>query len=241
MPQSATRGTAVLMHGYAMTAGDLSPFGASLGVPMRFIFPESRLHATPGGKAWWPIDEERRSQMLAMGARDLVDEYPAGLAAARAEMLTHTQHLQSTQNHRPLIVGGFSQGGMLACDVALHAAQGTLDGLILMSASRLAFDTWLPLRHQLCGLPIFISHGNADSDLAFAAGERLAAFAREAGAQVTWQPFDGGHEIPLPVWRALRRFLNERLLAHDTGPSNDALRDGEPIINHAQPRDGTRT
>jgi predicted esterase len=29
----------------------------------------------------------------------------------------------------------------------------------------------------------------------------------DAGAQVDWQPFAGGHEMPLVVWRRLKRFL----------------------------------
>jgi phospholipase/carboxylesterase len=33
----------------------------------------------------------------------------------------------------------------------------------------------------------------------------------EAGARVFWVPFDGGHEIPLVVWRGLRKFLRALL------------------------------
>ena len=29
----------------------------------------------------------------------------------------------------------------------------------------------------------------------------------DLSADVTWQPFDGGHEVPLVVWRHLRKFL----------------------------------
>ncbi|MGE5183235.1 MAG: hypothetical protein ACM31C_14295 [Acidobacteriota bacterium] len=38
----------------------------------------------------------------------------------------------------------------------------------------------------------------------------LVGFALPAaagGAHVTWLPFDGGHELPLVVWRGLRKFL----------------------------------
>jgi phospholipase/carboxylesterase len=55
--------------------------------------------------------------------------------------------------------------------------------------------------------PVFISHGNTDSDLAFSAGERLRDFVLESSARLTWVPFEGGHEIPLVVWRGLRKFL----------------------------------
>ena len=62
---------------------------------------------------------------------------------------------------------------------------------------------------------MLVSHGTHDTDLAFAAGEALRDFHRNSQARVTWQPFDGGHEIPLVVWRALRRFLAELSLKTD--------------------------
>jgi phospholipase/carboxylesterase len=54
---------------------------------------------------------------------------------------------------------------------------------------------------------VLVAHGTRDEELAFNAGELLADFARSGGARVTWLPFDGGHEIPLVVWRALRKFV----------------------------------
>jgi phospholipase/carboxylesterase len=60
---------------------------------------------------------------------------------------------------------------------------------------------------RLRGLPVLVSHGRADADLAFAAGERLRDLLAGGGADVTWVPFEQGHEIPLEVWRALRKFM----------------------------------
>ena len=54
---------------------------------------------------------------------------------------------------------------------------------------------------------MLVAHGRADAELAFVAGELLRDFAIAGGATVTWLPFDGGHEIPLVVWRALRKQL----------------------------------
>jgi phospholipase/carboxylesterase len=56
---------------------------------------------------------------------------------------------------------------------------------------------------------VLVAHGSRDAELAFAAGELLRDFARAGGAEVTWLPFQGGHEIPLVVWRALRRQLRQ--------------------------------
>jgi phospholipase/carboxylesterase len=104
-----------------------------------------------------------------------------------------------------LTLVGFSQGGMLAMDHVLHGGQ--VDALALLSSSRLAFASWRPRLPRLAELPVFIAHGRDDAELAFAAGEALRDAAREGGAAVTWLPFDGPHELPLVVWRALRKWL----------------------------------
>lgn len=201
----ASRADVVLLHGYAMQADDLSPFAAALNVPATYYFPQSDL-AVPGGFAWWPALEQRGQSNA--GPRDLALEDPPSRAAARGGLEGFLQALPSQP--RALVLGGFSQGGMLALDFALFTPR-TLTALILLSSSRIALGAWLPRAARLRGLPIFISHGRADGDLAFEAGEALCEFVRAAGAEVTWCPFEGGHEVPLPVWRQLRKFLREVL------------------------------
>jgi phospholipase/carboxylesterase len=95
---------------------------------------------------------------------------------------------------------------MLACDQVLHASS-KIDGLIMMSASRIASKDWQLCRTALHGLCTFVSHGRSDPDLSFAAGENLRDFMVSNQAKVTWVPFDQGHEIPLIVWRELRKFI----------------------------------
>jgi phospholipase/carboxylesterase len=80
-------------------------------------------------------------------------------------------------------------------------------GLALLSSTCIALDEWLPHLHRLRGLPALVTHGRSDDELSFSAGERLRDVLLMAGAEVTWLPFEGGHEMPLVVWRALRRFV----------------------------------
>ena len=209
----------VLLHGFAMEPGDLSPFAHSLGVPGLFLFPRGPLTASldgrvPTGRAWWATDPVARARSLALGPRDFADEHPIGLPEARATLnrfLDEARELDPRLRDRRTVVGGFSQGGMVACDAFLHQPR-PLAGLVLLSSSRIAFDEWRPLLADrgpaLRALPIFASHGRADSDLSFASGERLRDCLAGAGAQVTWVPFDEGHQVPLVVWRRLRAFLS---------------------------------
>ena len=200
------RTAVVMLHGYAMGAADLSPFAVSLGLEAVFYVPEGPLQAIPTGRAWWPMDRERRQQSLLNGPRDLAEERPAGAPPARALLGDLLARVRRAHPDLPLVVIAFSQGGMLACDAVLHD-DARPDGLALLSSSRIDVANWRKRADRLRGLPVLVSHGELDDDLAFAAGEALRDFCTEAGATVTWIAFPGGHSIPLVVWRAIRRFV----------------------------------
>lgn len=195
----------VMLHGYAMQPEDLSPFAYSLGVPGRYLFPRGPWPVPGGGFGWWPVDEERRSASLAVGPRDLAGEHPAARAPARSALAGLLKELREGSVQR-LVVAGFSQGGMLACDTLLHE-EVRVDGLALLSSSRLAIAEWHQQRDRLAGLPVMVAHGSQDTDLAFSAGQALHDWLRDSGACTRWVPFDGGHQIPLPVWREFRKFV----------------------------------
>lgn len=199
-----------VLHGFAMEPGDLSPFASSMGVPAWFLFPEAPLAAAPRGRAWWHIDPVRRAESLARGPRDFAGEHPPDLPAARAALAAFVAAIEERRRGRPFVLAGFSQGGMLALDSLLRPpVPFRPDALALLSASRLAYDEQAPLlaRAPLAGLPVLVAHGRTDDDLAFGAGEALRDAVAAAGARVDWLPFDEGHEIPLVVWRRLRKLI----------------------------------
>lgn len=200
----------VLLHGYTMQPEDLAPFARTLRAGhTAYALPQACLGACGGGHTWWQVDETARQQQLQHGPRDLADTHPTGLPDARQQVEQLLAELHPLAPQARLVLGGFSQGGMLACDVALHTAW-PVHALFMLSACRLSQADWAPRLHRLHGLPVLVTHGRADENLAFAAGEHLRDALSAAGALVQWQAFDGGHQIPLTVWRGLRRFLHER-------------------------------
>jgi phospholipase/carboxylesterase len=202
----------VLLHGFMGTSEALSPFARSLGVDAQFVFPEGLVDLAPRGlrgRAWWPIDTDARAEALARGPRDLSDFGPEGLDDAQAHLSALLDDLDRQDPARPLVLGGFSQGAMLSCDLALRTPRA-LSGLVLFSGARITADRWRPLYEGRRGLRVFMSHGRNDDDLAFSAAEALKDDLVAAGWDVTWVPFDGGHEIPLVVWRAFKRWVTRR-------------------------------
>ncbi|HUJ59717.1 MAG TPA: hypothetical protein VLX92_14530 [Kofleriaceae bacterium] len=212
---------AVVLHGRQMQASDLAPFAGALLAPGAAsgasvtrggagycVFPDAPLPAAPRGRTWWEVDSEARIRRLAAGPMELSAMDPGGRAEARAQLAGLLDAL--ARPGRRIVLAGFSQGGMLAMDHVLHAPREARPAaLALVSSTRIAIADWTPRATALAGLPVLVAHGTRDDELAFRAGELLRDFAIAGGARVTWLAFDGGHDLPMVVWRGLRRFVRE--------------------------------
>jgi len=198
----------LLLHGRHMLPATLEAFVPALSLPLHSRVPAGPVHHEDGSHSWWPVDMQQRAAELARGPVDLAERHPAGREGARASLRGEIDQLQaSLPAGAPLLLAGFSQGGMLALDYLLHSGDTRIAGLAVFSASRLALPAWSARLPALAGLPVLLTHGRQDTHLSFAAGEALRDLLLRAGARVHWLPFDGGHELPLVVWRALRRFV----------------------------------
>jgi phospholipase/carboxylesterase len=204
--------TCVLLHGFGASGDDLVSVADVIDAPVRFVFPEAPLEL--GGlygdaRAWWMLDLARLEADQRRGIpSDRRAEIPDGLAEARAHVMRLLEQLEARYAipAERIVLGGFSQGAMLALDVALH--RGTRPaGVILMSGTLIAEPIWQPRLPSLAGVPMMISHGRQDGLLPFDAAERLRDQLTAAGAVVDWQPFSGGHEIPRSVLAAAGTLL----------------------------------
>ncbi|MBX3181750.1 MAG: phospholipase [Polyangiaceae bacterium] len=214
-PGVADRGLVVLLHGYGAPGGDLAPLGRQLPAPpgVRFAFPEAPLELMPGydARAWWPIDVAALEAALSAGThrdRGLEDppELPQVAAALEAFLDALTAELGLTQ--APLVLGGFSQGAMLSCELAARSAR-PLAGLMVLSGTLLAAERWAEGFKARAGLPVLQSHGRSDPLLSFADAERLKALFEAAATRHTWLPFHGQHELPRSLFEATGSFLGD--------------------------------
>jgi phospholipase/carboxylesterase len=202
----------VLLHGFAGRPEDLEPFARSIGVRGRFVFPEGFADLSSfqlPGRGWWPSDGVGRAAAISSGmARDLSDYEPKGLERAHTSLGILLDELCLETRGAPLILGGFSQGAMLAFDIALRSDR-PVAALVQLSGGRIARRLWQPRLATRAGTRAFISHGRLDADLAFSAAEDFAGELGSAGWVVDFCPFDGGHEVPLVALRRLKRFLRD--------------------------------
>jgi len=209
----------VLLHGFGAPGTDLLPMAEELELPdsVRCVFPMAPLVLEPGApdglaaRAWWMIDMvELQVAMYTKQYEVLTEREPSGLAAARAQLEAFLLALQRELSVEPneLILGGFSQGAMLALDTALDSRLA-LGGLALLSGSVLRRSRWLELAPRRAGLPVFISHGMADAVLPFALAEESERLLKSAGLDVEFTPFSGGHGIPGLVLSRLGAFARK--------------------------------
>jgi phospholipase/carboxylesterase len=214
----------ILCHGFGAGGTDLVPLGFELRAMddaladgVQFLFPAAPLSLDElgiyGGRAWWHIDMAELMEAISTGSLRLMrDEHPPELPAARAALLELLREVQAETN-LPLnrfVLGGFSQGSMLATDVALHLPENVA-GLCLFSGTLLSETVWRPLAARHAGLRVLQTHGRHDMILPFQAARWLHDMLTEAGMTVDFLEFSGDHTIPAEALRKCGDLLRELL------------------------------
>src|SRR5436190_10139670 len=207
----------VLCHGYGASGTDLVPLAqpvlTTAAVQTRpkvvMIFPAAPLdlaeQGVPGGRAWWPVDLDR---LVNRRTPELMAQFrqacPEGLRESRERLLALLteagKHFELTSDR--FVLGGFSQGAMLATDVALRLKKAPA-GLVVLSGALINEEQWRRLALERGPLAVVQSHGKYDSILPFPMGTALRDLFLEGGADVDFVAFNGDHEIPLEALHRL--------------------------------------
>lgn len=206
---AAQRLGVVLCHGFGAPGNDLVPLAGELlrALPppvaeqIVFVFPEAPLsladQGMPGGRAWWPIDILRLQMAIAQGNfRDLRNDRPPQLPPAREKLEQTIDAVRAKfgLGWPQLVLGGFSQGSMIATDIALRAPEPPA-ALVIYSGTLLCEAEWKELAAARRGMKVIQSHGRQDQILPFAASEWLRDMLVTAGLDVEFLPFMGPHTI----------------------------------------------
>lgn len=209
----------VLFHGFGAPGTDLLPLAGEVPAPAgtRWVFPMAPLGLEPGElnegapRAWWLIDMiELQVATMTQSYDVLAERVPEGIDDARTLVDAFLSELSTTfgVSSERIVLGGFSQGAMLATDTVLRSQQ-RYAGLAIFSGTVLSRPVWRQQSLAHAGLPTLVSHGRQDPILPFVLAEELREMLLAAELDVTWVPFAGGHGIPAAALQAFAELLRK--------------------------------
>jgi len=196
-PRGEPAGALVLLHGRGVDEGDLYPVLDVLDPEARLAaaVPRGPLTLPPGGYHWYIVER------VGFPHRETFMESYEALTAWLAAFAD-----ESGVPWGRTVIGGFSQGAVMAYSLALAAGRPSPAGLLAMSGFIPAVEG-LELELSRPGLPIAVAHGTLDPvigvEFARAARQRLEA----AGNRLLYRESPVGHGIDPAVIPDLRAWL----------------------------------
>jgi len=211
----------ILCHGYGADAWDLFSLRDLLSISEHrslLICPQapSKLPAafmSANGRAWFDIDWAKWRSKWGGGPSDISDtEKSEKFEHSISAIASLVEYLLSLGAEK-IILGGFSQGGMVSLWAALKVGMKHVNGLWLLSTQGVELASIeKKFSHEMnpnetCA--VLQSHGEQDPILQFSGAQRLSSLLKNVFAQYTWIPFTGGHEIPTQVLQKMSQELKK--------------------------------
>ena len=205
----------MLCHGFGATNRDLVDLSTYLDPSGKFAwhFPQAPIQI-PGynGYAWFPRAATQLSEALSGSYfNQLAELRETGLVEASAQLGSWIREMNLTECD--WILGGFSQGSMVALQTALQV-ELKIRAVLILSGSLINQTASNQLTTASKIFPIFQSHGIQDPVLPIAGALALKELLLKNHFLPEWHEFNGGHEIPWTVLEALKIFITKLSADH---------------------------
>jgi len=171
----------IALHGLGDRPESFLSLFREFPVPARIVAPHSE-NRFSDGFAWFPPNDQQS---------DATADAIAAMASRIARFSVERAHGVPTVG-KP-IVAGFSQGGALTLEIAVHHADDV--------AAAFPIGGWmgpkrLPAEHVALVVPIHAFHGTGDTRVPFATSKNALQVIERSGFPVTFHEYPGvGHEI----------------------------------------------
>jgi len=198
-------GSVIWLHGLGADGHDFEAIVPELrlpdDLPLRFVFPHAPVRPVTinGGmsmRAWYDIlslDTEGRAD--AAGVRE---------SSALLDALVRREQDRGMEANR-IVIAGFSQGGAIAINAALHS-RDNLAGLMALSAY-IALPGELENSEGNRDLSVFMAHGSFDPMLPMQWGRSSADRLVAAGFDVDWHEYPMAHAVCAEEINDIRTWL----------------------------------
>ena len=198
-------GSVIWLHGLGADGHDFEPIVPQLHLPaelpLRFVFPHAPVRPVTinGGmamRAWYDI--------VSLDAEGRADAKGVHESTALLEGLI-AREIDRGIDPKKIVIAGFSMGGAVAINTALHSKE-SLAGLMALS-------TYLPLPSEIADsagardLPVFMAHGSFDPMLPMQWGQASAEKLKETGFTVEWHDYPMAHAVCPEEIRDIRAWL----------------------------------
>jgi phospholipase/carboxylesterase len=203
--------TLVALHGFGASAHDLLGIAPMVGQgEVLFLCPQGPMpiEPAPGQRAygWFPLSQAGEIDPTSLiGARGLLEGF-----------------LEDAMDRYPIdrdrvVILGFSQGGVMAYDLALGRPE--------RFAALVALSSWLPdavvagLREDeaRASLPTLLIHGTRDPMIAIDNAQDARTKLAGLGIEAAWGEYEMGHEINQSALRDLVAWLGAGPFAESDG------------------------
>ena len=199
----------VLLHGFGSHMGDLARLSTALDRKgYLYAFPNAPIGVNLGfgmqGQAWasWPEsagDDETEETVAKLSDffKEVIDQY--GVEPGE------------------VVLGGFSQGGMMTYRIGLPEPH-LFAGLVALSSKVPDPDKLVERLPASREQPIFIAHGSLDSMIPLEEGKQARQFLEAQGYAPEYREYEMGHEITQDVLADLVAWLRAVLPPRESEP-----------------------
>ena len=187
----------VLLHGYGANEEDLLWLANEMDPRVHVVLPRAPTRV-PGFDGYQWYDPSSIGQPDAAGLHKSLTELSATL-----QRLVQQDALDASR----LVLGGFSQGGLMTAAYGARTLFPAPRALVILSGYLPPGEAIVPMH----GLPVFIGHGQDDPVVPLSWGLGLARRLELAGAVVEAHTYPGGHGLHPTELAEMTRFLRTHL------------------------------
>ena len=183
----------VLLHGYGSHMGDLAGLAPMIGGHNHYFCLNAPIELSfgyiPGSYSWFDTDERNLESIT----------NSVNLIKNTLDIITQKHEILYSE----MLIGGFSQGGMVATHMGL-TQKINFEGVISMSSRLLEND--LQITNQA---PVFISHGINDQVISVEEGRKSRRILEKSECIVSYKEYDMAHEIRQETIKDLKEWLEK--------------------------------
>jgi phospholipase/carboxylesterase len=188
-----------IMHGLGANADDLFPMIQAMNLPpCRYVLPDAPMTVGDHAYSWYDLQTQSRADVV--NSRN----YLFGL------MRLYSTEGEKPGHVRPIIMTGFSQGGVMSLEAGLNY-KGNVEAIVCMSGYMWYPDQTLAHPFAPLDIPILMVHGTQDMIVNEDWTQKTVKALKQAGYKPIFKEFPMGHTITRESLAEVTQFLKKVL------------------------------